>query len=1025
MKKIACIALAGILSIGTVLSAGCKKDSCAHNVGTWEIISPATCTRAGEQKGICGVCLQEVKVEIPVDKNAHVYGDWQVEKPTETAMGTATKVCSENVAHTLSASLPALSENTYAEANDGDGCVSTITKRPTVLENGERTYTIEHEAGTISFTTPIPNTGIQTVRDAVDLASVDEARKQIYSSQGNMGWYFLQSNDEPIITGSTSKYETNVGSVDDPLYITGTTTANSSFGTRSTKQVHIGWFSDTFTVGGAGEAGGFTLNGEVMAYDFLQGGKLDKVPAAAVVFQVYNDSPVAHAYELYKDLDVRLSGEVYEGELAPYEWTEIKITRAMFDSAVRDSRAEIKDTSGVYSKTDVGADFTVYNSQYVAGGTNEDKLFYIDGFAERYIDASSEHSYKFGDNYTEISDGADQYNRYYFILNENGTETMYGLRKDFDGKSSGEESETGKTKYFNELASSAGNESYIYGSRFYLQYANSLGYFYGTENLLEGLYRSARWSNNGDFEEWIEEKDGERIFGFSFGHVENSGANSGYFSKISVRFTLTEAYTVGSIWVESNIYVNNSEQGEEGDVKTWTLNENGHARVRNEQKNGTRYVSVIEMHQTLKTPESEPVVNPHTLDKMYIKDFAITYAGQAIPEGQSIPFASNVSTGYIFGIDGVDPIDAIQEYDFDGFSFYLRTPSGDIPIDYQSHDLGMSVHCQTTSKYKYNPETGKNELKTETTFSLKSKLSGNQQVVIKTKTGKEEVLNCNVSSQAPTKILPVVQSYDYTKGEYQAQSTTAVNTSASVYANQPLYFAAAVPEDEKYTAASTYFVVIRDAMGNKLYDNRLLRGSNGEPVLDAYDNEQIIKEMDSAVGSVTMTIINGMPVTAFIAANPGVYNVTLISAFDAAIIVTDPDNEPVPAKSCNIQLSVTEAPTFEELAQKTYTAGLKRFDPVMTVEVTFSDVTPVNELVGNDIVTVGYTATAAITTSEGRTEYLTCTYTLSDRTLTSVYADGHPYGFKLGFNEAYAFVLSRQDDDIGVTEEVVLLEKTA
>lgn len=63
-----------------------------HKVTEWEVVTAATCSEKGEQKGVCTVCGESVTK--PISQIAHTPGEWEVEKePTATADGTRIKKC--------------------------------------------------------------------------------------------------------------------------------------------------------------------------------------------------------------------------------------------------------------------------------------------------------------------------------------------------------------------------------------------------------------------------------------------------------------------------------------------------------------------------------------------------------------------------------------------------------------------------------------------------------------------------------------------------------------------------------------------------------------------------------------------------------------------------------------------------------------------------------------------------------------------------------------------------------------------
>ncbi len=760
MKKITSILLATVMGAAILLPVGCgEKKGCQHDVGTWEEVTPATCEREGSEKGTCGICYEEQTRVIPVDPEGHIYGEWQITKPTQEEIGEAEKVCTENGEHKLSVPLPKLSDVRYR---------SSITTRPTPAKNGVRTYVLNHDEGDIIFEEPVLATGIQSVMDAVDLGVAEESRALVRKSEGQM------------------------------------------------------------------------------------------------------------------------------------------------------------------------------TTKYVEPGTNRGESVY-------------DFSYEFGEDYTYIVDGGDNGTQRWYFKDEN--EEINGLKLD-------------KGKYVNDMeADATQKKNYIKGARFYLQYANDLGYFYGAESLLEGMYRAARWSANNDFvESSSKNEQGKMEYSFSFGSIQNSGGNSGYFAVITTTFTLTDTYVIETCKVVANVYVNNSAQTDGSVIKTWDVDENGFAYVIESQKEtGAHYVSTIVLSQTEKQEGDVLIQNPHTPDKMYIQDFDVTYRGEVMKEGDKAEFASGEFTDYIFQITNVTPQSALEEYSFESFSFYLRTKdeSGevvDLPINSGTMvDVGMTMFM--------DPQTKK--------FFLNAKQAGEQTVVIKTAMT-EKIIPCLISEDTPSALYPRV--YEYVNGAYMWDEIESSSTSKTIFIHQPLYFTAAVPQAETNYASSRHTVKV-------------------SPIEDTdYDKDGKDKRLMA-------TAVGGVPATQFTADKTGTYTITLTSALDTS-------------KTATITVTVVEAPAFEELAKKTYTQDLTSVE-MLTVDVVFSDLQSGENEDGKAIITMK----AKVTVQGKGEEILSCTYVLESRELTTEHESGVEYNFKIGFNEAYDFVLSRFYPEFNEEEIVVLREK--
>ncbi len=781
--------LALLLGVGMALPTGCGDKACVHNVGTWETITPATCETTGVKQGICGNCYETVQESIPADPTAHVYGEWQVQTPTETEEGVAVKTCTVNGAHTLSETLPVLGSLEYD---------SEITTRPSPATDGVRTYVLEHDNGDIQFTQPIPKTGIQSVRDAVELGVAAESKALIRNARGEMG------------------------------------------------------------------------------------------------FRYYNE----------------------QNELT--EW-----------------------------------------------------------------DAVHTHAYEIGEDYTHIENGTDDCDLWYF--------------KDEQGKVYGLTDRNGGGKIVNDLLEASSSEKYLDGSRFYFQYAQDLGYYYGVEALLDGIYTEARWSDNGDFEETVEtDGQGNTTYGFSFGHRVNSGGDSGYFTCVNVRFGLTESYTIAWVDMLGTTYVNNFAQAEP--VETWKIDEQtGNAVVIDGKENGTRYENIIKMNQTLKAPEDVVPTNPHTKDKIFISSFDILYNGAVLQEGEKAYFASGEKTDYLFAITNVQPASALENYSFDNFSFYLRTQGEygkevDIPINYGTMlSAGMAVNVNA-----------------EKEFFLNAQRAGEQKVVVKTANGVERIIDCVISQDEPSALRPSV--YEYADGAYLWNTSANTTLSITAYTNQPVYVTAQVPEGEKnYASASHKVSVSPIADEDKIEQMVCTKTGCGFHSPDLTQTVcptcgSALKTEFLADNRLTATAVssNMVAVTQFVSSKAGTYKITMTSNLNTA-------------KKCTVTVTVKEAPTFAELTAKEYTGQIRYQNAKVQATVSFSEVTE-----SADKAT--WTAKATIATEKG-TGVLNCTYNVADRELSSEYLSGVDFSVKLALNEAYDFVAKIFRADIAVEENVVLSAK--
>ena len=101
---------------------------------TWDdgvVLTDATCSDVGIKRVSCTVCGQTEDVEIPVNPDAHKYGDWfDYIKPTCTSDGERRRVCEYNADHYISEILSAAGHN----------YVNHEAKAPTCTENGYKAY---------------------------------------------------------------------------------------------------------------------------------------------------------------------------------------------------------------------------------------------------------------------------------------------------------------------------------------------------------------------------------------------------------------------------------------------------------------------------------------------------------------------------------------------------------------------------------------------------------------------------------------------------------------------------------------------------------------------------------------------------------------------------------------------------------------------------------------------------------------------------------------------------------------------
>ncbi len=181
IKKIMAASVAAVLTLSgsAVALSGC--GGCDH-VYRDKVITAPTCMTSGETERKCGICGDKQIITVPADPNAHVYGEWQVTNPTQSATGTAVKECTLNSSHAkLSVILPRLPESGNGEYSD-----VRVTKQPTALSDGVKTYIYTHESGEISVSVAIPARGVETVADGVEAAL--ESKPKVRSCEGEWGF---------------------------------------------------------------------------------------------------------------------------------------------------------------------------------------------------------------------------------------------------------------------------------------------------------------------------------------------------------------------------------------------------------------------------------------------------------------------------------------------------------------------------------------------------------------------------------------------------------------------------------------------------------------------------------------------------------------------------------------------------------------------------------------------------------------------------------------------------------------------
>lgn len=149
---------------------GCGKDDgkCVdggEHAYTWTVVTEATCSAEGFKRGVCGICGDIREESIPVDPEAHSYGEWAITAPTESEEGLAVKTCAHNAEHTYSVVLPAYSLTSTVGYDE-----HIIKVNPTAASEGQLYLEKEDALGTIAFTVTVPKRTVSNMADAITLA---------------------------------------------------------------------------------------------------------------------------------------------------------------------------------------------------------------------------------------------------------------------------------------------------------------------------------------------------------------------------------------------------------------------------------------------------------------------------------------------------------------------------------------------------------------------------------------------------------------------------------------------------------------------------------------------------------------------------------------------------------------------------------------------------------------------------------------------------------------------------------------
>ncbi|MCD8373070.1 MAG: hypothetical protein LUD27_07215 [Clostridia bacterium] len=528
----------------------------------------------------------------------------------------------------------------------------------------------------------------------------------------------------------------------------------------------------------------------------------------------------------------------------------------------------------------------------------------------------------------------EMYKEYTHILANDGTEFWLGLD---DGEIYG----YSKDSYNNFNILSVQN--YFYGFRYYSAYTDTLGYYYGTENFLAGLYAYARENHNGDFTESVN-SDGSYSFSFGSYTVYSGGTNGALFSKIEVTFTLSDSFTVETLDYYSVTYANDSSSydsstGEWNSDATFKFDDNGNAYVVN--GNGTKYLESYTVTQTLRQAGETELACPYGVDTRFYDDFDVTYNGEVINEDTSISLVAGTTSGFVFSVTNFTPDGIIG----DTLTFYYKKYDSEGDYEYVEIDYGTEA---TEKIMIYMNDSNQ--------FRIKSNITGELTfAVCSAKVTKEFTIN--FTSATPSELFPTVYNYYNNNGSETYVNSTPTEShenTATVYAGQPVYYKASLSASEAGSRTESFTTKVTDAEG-KAVDSSLYS------ISDAISLDTSTEE--------------GVSVSSFTAYKTGTYVLTLTSTESSSV-------------TCKITVTVTEIPDISQILSGTYsgTFALSKYD----VTVTFGEITTteINYTITDDEgVTNTYTATkhtvTATVTCKGTMEVECVFYTDEDGTIIS------------------------------------------
>lgn len=197
LKKIIAFATVLILALAClVITSACSHQ---HTINKWKTIKEPTCASAGVRRGVCVECGEVVEESVPPVADNHVYGTWVIEvAPTYSreGAGKAVRYCRDNPEHKNEVVLPRLT-------TDGRQYSSyEVTKKATVLEEGEITAVYSSDYGDIAFTVKTDKKEFDpencTVEDAVLIGSSNRDLIRRGTGQKDMGDYTGGGKVDPV-----------------------------------------------------------------------------------------------------------------------------------------------------------------------------------------------------------------------------------------------------------------------------------------------------------------------------------------------------------------------------------------------------------------------------------------------------------------------------------------------------------------------------------------------------------------------------------------------------------------------------------------------------------------------------------------------------------------------------------------------------------------------------------------------------------------------------------------------------------